>query len=107
LGGWDYRGRVCAVSAPLLYAHPIRQRQETDMNRDRVEGSWKQLSGKVGEQWSKLIGDEPGVNAARHTQLAGSIQVRHGMSKEETERQIRDFRYRNRDWDLSIRRYRP
>ena len=77
------------------------------MNWDRVEGGWKQVSGKVGERWSKLIGDEPGVEAARHTQLAGSIQVRHGMSKEETERQVRDFLCRNRDWDLSRRRFRP
>jgi uncharacterized protein YjbJ (UPF0337 family) len=73
------------------------------MTRDRVEGSWKQISGKVREQWSQIVGDEWGVNAARHTQLAGRIQVRHGISKEETERQLRDFLYRNRDWDLSRR----
>lgn len=73
------------------------------MNRDRVEGGWKQFSGKVGEQWSKFIGDDSGVSAARHTQLAGSIQVRRGKSKEEIERQVRDFMYRNRDWDLSRR----
>jgi hypothetical protein len=54
-----------------------------------------------------LIGDEPGVSAARHTQLAGSLQVRRGMSEEEAERQVGDFAYRNRDWNLSRRRMRP
>jgi uncharacterized protein YjbJ (UPF0337 family) len=98
---------MCAVSAPLLCAHRITQREETDMNWNRVEGSWKQLSGKADEMWCMLIGDEPGVDAARHTQLAGSIQVRRGMSEEEAERQIGDFAYRNRDWNLSRRRVRP
>jgi uncharacterized protein YjbJ (UPF0337 family) len=98
---------VHPVDADPVDAYPIKQRWEKDMNRDRVEGSWKQLSGKVREQWSKFLGDESGVNAARHTQLAGSIEVRRAISKEETERQFRDFLYRNRDWDLSRRWVRP
>ncbi len=73
------------------------------MNRDRIEGNWKQISGNVREQWSKLLGDDSGVNAGKRDQLTGSIQARHGISKEETERQLRDFRDRNRDWDLSKR----
>jgi len=68
------------------------------MNRDRVAGSWKQFGGNVQEQWSRLLGDESGVDAARHAQLAGSIQVRRGMSNEESERQLRDFHNRNRNW---------
>jgi uncharacterized protein YjbJ (UPF0337 family) len=73
------------------------------MNRDRVEGNLKQFSGKLKEQWGRLTHDESGVDAGRRDQLAGSVQVRHAMSKEETERQVRDFLYRNRDWDLSRR----
>ncbi len=76
------------------------------MNRDRIEGSWNLWGGKAEEQWSKLIGDESGLNAARQRQLAGSIQLRRGNSKEEAERQIRDFLYRNRDWNLSRRWFR-
>ncbi len=76
------------------------------MNRDRVEGNWKQFSGILREQWGKLTQDDSGVNAGRRDQLAGSIQVRHGVSKEESERQVRDFLYRNRNWDLSRRWYR-
>lgn len=76
------------------------------MNRDRIEGNWKRWSGQAEEQWSRLIGDESGLNAARHRQLAGSIQVRRGNSKEEAERQIRGFLHRNRDWNLSRRWFR-
>jgi uncharacterized protein YjbJ (UPF0337 family) len=76
------------------------------MNRDRVEGNLKQFSGKLKEQWGKLTRDQSGVDAGRRDQLAGSIQVRHANSKEETERQVRDFLDRNRDWNLSRRWFR-
>ena len=76
------------------------------MNRDRVEGNWKLLRGSLREQWGKLLGNESGVDAGRRDQLAGSIQVRQGNSKEEIERQLSDFLDRNRDWDLSKRWFR-
>jgi len=76
------------------------------MNRDRVEGNWKLLRGSLREQWGKLLGNESGVDAGRRDQLAGSIQVRQGISKEEIERQLSDFLDRNRDWDLSKRWFR-
>jgi uncharacterized protein YjbJ (UPF0337 family) len=77
-----------------------------DMNRDRVEGSWRQFRGQLQEQWGRLTHNDSGVDSGRREQLAGSIQVRHGISKEEAERQIRDFLYRNRDWDISRRWFR-
>jgi uncharacterized protein YjbJ (UPF0337 family) len=77
------------------------------MNRDRVEGNWKQFSGNVREQWGKFTGDESGVNAGKRDQLAGSIQELHGLSKDESARQLKDFLYRNRDWNLSKRWFRP
>ncbi|WP_348539345.1 CsbD family protein [Rugosibacter aromaticivorans] len=49
------------------------------MNRGRCEGHWKQFSGKPKEQWSKLLGDDLGVDAGKHDQLAGSLQERHGI----------------------------
>jgi uncharacterized protein YjbJ (UPF0337 family) len=74
-----------------------------DMNRDRVAGNWKQFSGQLKEQWGRFTHDDSRVDSGRRDQLAGSIQVRHGMSKEEAERQVRDFLYRNRDWNPSRR----
>ena len=77
------------------------------MNRDLVEGSWKQFSGKLKEQWGKLTQDDSCVESGRRDQLAGSMQVRHGLSKVEAERQVSDFLQRNRDWNLSRRGIRP
>jgi len=73
------------------------------MNRDRIEGNWKQFSGSVRAQWGRLTGDTAGVNAAKRDQLAGSIQELQGLSKEESARQLREFLRRNRNWNLSKR----
>lgn len=69
------------------------------MNRDRIEGSWKQICGKVGERWSDFLDDEAGADAARRTQLAGNRQVRKGALQEHTTRQLSEFHDRQRHWD--------
>ena len=61
------------------------------MNWDRIEGGWKQLSGKVKEQWGKLTDDDLTEVAGKRDQLAGKIQARYGIAKEEAERQLDDF----------------
>jgi len=70
------------------------------MNRDRFAGGWKQLSGKVKERWGILINDPRCESTGRRDQLAGRIQERSGISKEEAARQLRDFLDRNRRRDL-------
>jgi uncharacterized protein YjbJ (UPF0337 family) len=67
------------------------------MNDDRIEGNWKQFKGKVKEQWGKLTDDDLDVIAGRRDQLAGKIQERHGVARDEAERQIKDFETRNPD----------
>lgn len=61
------------------------------MNNDRVQGRWKQLKGKVKEQWGKLTDDDLDVIAGRRDQLLGRIQQRHGLAREEADRQVRGF----------------
>ena len=58
------------------------------MNWDRIEGNWKQLTGQAKEQWGKLTNDDIAVVAARRDQLAGKIQERYGVAKDEAEKQI-------------------
>lgn len=73
------------------------------MNRDRIEGNWKQFSGNVREGWGKLTGDEANMCAGKRDQFAGSMQERRGLAQEESERQLKDFLSRNRDWNPSKR----
>jgi uncharacterized protein YjbJ (UPF0337 family) len=67
------------------------------MNDDRAQGNWKQFKGKVKEQWGKLTDDDLDVVDGKRDQLAGKIQERHGLAKDEAERQITDFESRNPD----------
>ena len=61
------------------------------MNWDRIEGNWKQLSGKVRQQWGKLTDDDLDVIGGNRTELAGRIQEIYGVSKDEAEKQIESF----------------
>jgi uncharacterized protein YjbJ (UPF0337 family) len=61
------------------------------MNWDTVKGDWKQFKGKVKEQWGKLTDDELDRIEGRRDQLAGTIQKRYGIAKDEAERQLKEF----------------
>lgn len=56
------------------------------MNQDRIGGRWKQLKGKLKEQWGKLTDDDLDVIAGRRDQLLGRIQQRHGAAREDADR---------------------
>jgi len=73
------------------------------VNRDRLEGKWKQFSGSVRERWGRLTDDRLSVVAGKHNQVAGRIQERCGIYKEKGERQLKDFLHRNRDLDTTSR----
>ena len=61
------------------------------MDWNIVEGNWKQFKGKVKAQWGKLTDDHLDVIAGKREQLAGKIQEAYGITKDETEKQIKDF----------------
>lgn len=61
------------------------------MNWDQAKGNWKEVKGKIQEQWGKITNDDLDVIDGKREQLAGSIQKYYGLSREEAERQIKDF----------------
>ena len=65
------------------------------MNSDRMEGTWHQLKGKVKQQWGKLTDDDLKQLEGRGEELAGKLHQRYGLSKEEAEKQAKEFRSRN------------
>ena len=70
------------------------------MNHDRIQGRWKQLKGKVKEQWGKLTDDDLDVIAGRRDQLLGRIQQRHGLARDEADRQVSAWERTNPDFAL-------
>ena len=65
------------------------------MGTDRAGGVWKQLKGKVKQQWGKLTDDDLKQLEGHGEQLAGKLQERYGLAKEEADRQAKEFRKRN------------
>lgn len=67
------------------------------MNWDIVKGNWKQFQGKVKTQWGKLTDDHLDQIKGQRDSLVGKIQETYGISKDEAEKQIKDFEDRNKD----------
>lgn len=67
------------------------------MNWDIAEGNWKQFKGKVQTQWGKLTDDHLDQIGGKRQQLSGKIQEAYGVSKDEAEKQIKEFEERNKD----------
>ena len=52
------------------------------MNKDMIAGNWKQLTGKVKEQWGKLTDDDLTVIEGKRDQLIGRVQERYGIARD-------------------------
>ena len=61
------------------------------MNWDTVSGNWKQARGKFKQQWGKLTDDDLTYIEGRRDQLAGRLQERYGIARDEAEKQIKAF----------------
>ncbi|HUI21917.1 MAG TPA: CsbD family protein [Methylocella sp.] len=61
------------------------------MDWNRIEGNWKQLKGKVKEQWGNLTDDDLDKIAGKREQLEGKIQERYGISKDAARQNIDDW----------------
>ncbi|GLQ48953.1 CsbD family protein [Dyella flava] len=74
------------------------------MNHDTISGQWKQLGGQIKKQWGKLTDDDLKVVEGNAQMLAGRLQERYGIAREEAERQVRDFQ---KDLDVSRQKDKP
>lgn len=61
------------------------------MNWDQIEGNWKQLKGKVVEQWGELTDDDLDLVAGKQEQLTGKIQEKYGLAREAAAKQVKDW----------------
>jgi uncharacterized protein YjbJ (UPF0337 family) len=61
------------------------------MNRDILEGKWKQIRGEIKETWGELTDDELDQIGGRYDKLVGKLQERYGYSREEAEEELDRF----------------
>lgn len=78
-----------------VYAPRDPKKPETRMNKDIAGGNFKQLKGKIKQQWGKLTDDEIDQMEGHAEILAGKLQERYGLAQDDAERQAREFRSRN------------
>jgi uncharacterized protein YjbJ (UPF0337 family) len=79
---------IAAYREGLVLDSLSRQLQEKFMNWDRIEGNWKQVTGRAKMQWGKLTDDDLEVIAGRRDMMSGKIQERYGIAKDVAEKQL-------------------
>jgi uncharacterized protein YjbJ (UPF0337 family) len=81
-----------------------RKRKEKIMtvaiNKDILQGKWKQARGKVKQQWGRLTDSELDQISGYYDELAGLIQERYGYSREKAQQELDAFIER---WDREPR----
>jgi uncharacterized protein YjbJ (UPF0337 family) len=61
------------------------------MSWDVVKGQWKQIKGSIKNRWGRLTEDEILQLEGDKDRLAGKIQEKYGIGKNEAMKQIDDF----------------
>lgn len=61
------------------------------MNRDTIEGSWREVKGRIQARWGKLTNDEIDQIDGNYEMLCGKLQKAYGMSRDETEKMLKDL----------------
>lgn len=58
------------------------------MNKDIVEGKWKQIRGEAKSWWGKLTDDDLDRAAGKYDTLTGILQEKYGYTRERAEEEI-------------------
>ena len=61
------------------------------MQWNEIEGKWKQMKGLIRREWGKLTDDDLEHVAGNRERLAGKIQERYGIRKEEAQKRLDDW----------------
>ena len=61
------------------------------MNKDILEGNWKELKGAVQTRWGKLTNDQLDIIDGSRKKLAGAIQKQYGYAADRVEREISEW----------------
>lgn len=60
------------------------------MNRNVLHGKWKQIRGKVREQWAQIADHDLDKITGKREQLVGLVQEKYGYTKQKAEQDV-DF----------------
>lgn len=63
------------------------------MNKDTLEGNWKQVRGAAKAKWGKLTDDDLERVDGEYDKFVGRLQERYGIEEEKARRELEE-------WDL-------
>ena len=61
------------------------------MNRNEIEGNWKQIKGHAKEKWGELTDDDLKEIEGRRERLVGKLQERYGKTAAEASKEVDSF----------------
>ncbi|RRQ23469.1 CsbD family protein [Guyparkeria sp. SCN-R1] len=61
------------------------------MDSDRIKGKWKQIKGRIKEEWGDLRDDDLDEAEGHRDYLIGKVQERYGIGKDEARKQVEEF----------------
>ena len=62
------------------------------MNKDQIQGKWEQVKGSAKAKWGDLTDDDLTEIEGNAEKLAGKIQERYGIEREEAKRRVDEWR---------------
>jgi uncharacterized protein YjbJ (UPF0337 family) len=69
----------------------VSDQEDRTMNTDIIQGKWKQLAGRIKQQWGDLTDNDLTVAEGDREYLAGKIQERYGVSRDIARQQVSEF----------------
>jgi uncharacterized protein YjbJ (UPF0337 family) len=61
------------------------------MNWDTIKGKWSEVEGEIRSKWSKLTDDDIGLVRGKLSELAGRLQQRYGIARDQAEKHVDEF----------------
>lgn len=65
------------------------------MNKEIMEGNWKQMKGKVKAKWGDLTDDDMTEIDGNMDILVGKLEEKYGMEKEEAIKRIEEMEWKD------------
>lgn len=61
------------------------------MNKQIFKGQWREIKGKLQEQWSKLSDDDLEKIKANNEEIYGILEKHYGYAKDEIKKSVKEF----------------
>ena len=69
------------------------------MNKDIIKGNWKEVKGKIKQQWGKFTDNDIAQMQGSQEELEGKLQSLYGYNKDQAKKEIDQFLKKHNEWN--------